>query len=200
MHRGIAVSIVLLAAWPQVSQASEVRRATSPRRAAPHSSESTATGLDERPDIFAGFSHVDATDASLNGLELSASFPLQRRLRFAVDLARESGSFGAADLQQTNVMIGPALVWRHRQLRPFARLLLGAVHDRTTVDTAAGSVSDSATHLGLALVGGTDYMISRQWGARAQLGLWFVHASGESETDLHFSLGAVYRPSHQSHR
>jgi hypothetical protein len=143
---------------------------------------------DARVDLFAGFSHAKAGDATVNGGELSASFPFRNRLRIAVDLAHESGTFGAADVGETSLLAGPALAWRHQRLRPFARLMVGAIRERTE----AAGLAQSETHLGLALAGGSDYVLSKSWAARVQAGLWFVRGE-TTDTNLHLSIGAVYR-------
>jgi len=151
---------------------------------------------DDRIDLFGGFSHADSGDTSLNGWELSASAPFHESIRLAVDVARESGTFATADIRELHLMAGPGLAWRHQKLRPFARLLVGIARDTKDVDT----ISESHTNPAAALLGGTDYMLSHKWAVRGQVGVWFVHSaalvdgqSGSWDTDLHLSVGAVYR-------
>jgi hypothetical protein len=179
--------ILILTVLPSTVGAAEGKKPSAVvRRSAPSAG---STRSDPRVDAFAGFSHAKSGDATLNGWELSASFPFRNRLRLAVDLARESGSFGGADLQETSLLAGPALAWRHDRLRPFARLLVGAVrHGREVV-----GLRESSTHLGLALAGGTDYVFSKSWAARGQAGLWFVRGGGATDANLHLAIGAVYR-------
>jgi hypothetical protein len=190
--RKTAAAFILFVVSPVIALAAEPSRPAAKRRPSKRPA-ATAPKRDDRPDFFAGYSHVWARDTGLSGIEVAGSFPVGQRWRLALDVARESGSFAGADLRESHFMLGPGRVWRHDRLRPFARLLVGAVHDRSSVDTGGAVIVDSGTHLGLALAGGTDYMISPRWAIRGQLGLWFVHGNGETETDPHLSLGVVYR-------
>jgi hypothetical protein len=180
--------ILSLTLLPSAAFAAEGKK---PKAAKPHSHKAAEAPAreDRRADLFGGVSHAKSGDATVNGPELSVSFPFRRRVRLAVDLAHESGMFGIADYKETSLLVGPGLVWRHGKLLPFARLMVGAVRQSVDVD----GFGESASHLGLALAGGTDYRLGHQWAVRGQAGLWFVHGDGGWDTNLHLALGAVYR-------
>jgi len=142
------------------------------------------------PDLFAGYSYTEAGAATLNGVQVSASFGLWKKARLAVELSRHGGSYASADLTQTALLAGPRKVWHSGRLSPFAQVLAGVARATTTVP---GGLSDSTTGFGLAPGGGLDYRISRHWGARGQARLFLVRGGGTWDKDLGLAIGATYR-------
>lgn len=141
------------------------------------------------PDLYGGYSYTHAGEASLHGWDVAGSYPLRGRLRLVVDLTGHYGSFATAELSQTALMAGVRGVWSWRRLRPFAEGLGGFAH----TGIRAGGLSDGDTDWGLALGGGVDYPLSRQWSARGLVQLRFLQGEGTWDTDPRLSLGAVYR-------
>ena len=173
---------VALAATASLASAAPAHK-TKPKRA---KAEVTA-------DVYGGYSHVHAGEASLDGWTLSGSYPLRSRLSVVGDLAGHYGSYAGASLSELALQVGVRHAWpspspRHG-LSPFAEVLLGAVH----TGTSSAGVSDSDTDLGLSLGGGADFGLSERWAARGLFHLRFVHGEGASDTDYRFSVGIVYR-------
>jgi opacity protein-like surface antigen len=194
--RGAGLAL-LLALAPALASASEPASAGgSGKSKATKSAKSKTPPKDAHesgPDLFGGYSYTHAGEASLNGWELSGSFPLRGRLRIAADLAGHYGSFAGADLKQVNLLAGPRMAWRMGRLTPFAQLLLGVVKDTTEVVAADTTLKDSATHFGTTLGGGADYRLGRRWAVRGQVELLFQSAEGAWDTDPRLAVGAVYR-------
>jgi hypothetical protein len=141
------------------------------------------------PDASAGYSYTQAGEASLNGWQLTASFPFSGSLRAVVDLSGHYGSFGGADLSQLGFFVGPRWVFKGERLVPFAQGLLGG--ERRTASAAGVSAGD--TDWGVALGGGLDYRLRRSWAVRAQAEVLLLHGDGVWDTDPRLSLSAVYR-------
>ena len=173
-------AVIVLSIIPAASEAAQPSKPKSGAVA------SQASG----PDLFAGYSYTEAGAATLNGLEVSASFGLWKKTRLAVELSRHGGSYAGADLKQTAVLAGPRRVWRSGKLSPFAQVLAGVARATTTVP---GGLSDSTTGFGIAPGGGLDYRISRHWGARGQARLFLLHGGGTWDKDLGLAIGATYR-------
>ncbi len=159
----------------------------SPLAAAP--SQPAPRGGSRHPDASAGYSYTHAGEASLNGWQLTASFPFSRSLRAVVDLSGHYGSFGGADLSQLGFFVGPRWVFKGSRFVPFAQGLLG-VERRTA---SAGGVSAGDTDWGAALGGGLDYRLGRTWAVRAQGDLLLLRGDGVWDSDPRLSLSAVYR-------
>lgn len=151
------------------------------------------------PDVFLGYSYTKAGEASLNGWQLSGSYPLGTSLlggslRLAGDLSGHYGSFAQADLSQLTFLAGARCAWAKGRFAPFAEVLLGGVRTKTSVPLSdATSISESDTDWGGALGGGVDYRLSGPWSARAAIDLLLLHAEGAWESDPRLSLGVVYR-------
>ena len=175
----VSVAVALVAAATAVSAAPQ--RRPSARAAAPKPAAA--------PDLYGGYSYTHAGEASLHGWDVAGSYPLRGRLRLVVELTGHYGSFATAELSQTALMGGVRGVGSWHRLSPFAEGLVGFA--RTGV--SASGLSDSDTDWGLALGGGADYPLSRQWSARGLVQLRFLQGEGTWDTDPRFSLGAVYR-------
>jgi opacity protein-like surface antigen len=187
----VAVLFFLLA--PSLASATAPPLAQASRRTGKPAPSGSAAPLASGPDLFGGYSYTHAFDASLNGWEISGSFPFRGRLRFAADLSGHYGSFAGANVGQLSFLAGPRMAWRFSKVSPFAQILVGAVRGSASLDIPGATVSESHTHLGTTLGGGIDYRLSRRWAARAQAELLFLRADGAWDTDPRLALGAVYR-------
>jgi Outer membrane protein beta-barrel domain len=146
-------------------------------------------GSTPRPDVSFGYSHEHAGEASLNGWQLTGSYPLTRSLRLVADLGGHYGGFGGADLSDLGLFAGPRWTFGGTRLVPFAQGLLGAV--RRHASAAGTSASD--TDWGVGLGGGVDYRLPGAWAVRAQADLLLIRGEGVTDTDPRLSLVLVRR-------
>lgn len=178
LYRTLTVAVALAAA--ATAAAAAPRRTTARAAAVPG------------PDVYAGYSHTSAGDASLSGWALSGAHPLGRGpgdLRLVLELTGHYGSYAAADLSQSALFGGVRNVWSWRALNPFVEGLVGVA--RTSV--SAGGISAADSDAGVALGGGVDYPFSPAWAARGLVQLRLLHGEGAWDSDPRFSLGVVYR-------
>jgi len=177
----VASLAVALLAWPVLVQAGG---AAAPPR---------TSGWRAHPDVFLGYSHTKAGEASLNGWQASGSYPLGGALRIVAELDGHYGSFAQADLSQTTFLAGARWAFTGDRFGPFAQALLGGVRTKTTVALSDGQISDSDTDWGGALGAGLDYRFAGRWAARAQFDLVLLRAEGSWDSDPRVTLGVVYR-------
>jgi opacity protein-like surface antigen len=145
------------------------------------------------PDLFGGYSYTEAGEASLNGIDLSGSYPLGRTLSLVLDISGYDGSFAGADLGQLGLMAGVRWKAKSGRLRPFAEGLLGGVRTSASVDVGGASLSDSDADWGFAFGGGVDYRLKGRWSLRGLFHLRLLEGEGAWDTDPRFAVGAVYR-------
>jgi hypothetical protein len=148
-----------------------------------------APGSAPRPDVSLGYSYEHAGEASLNGWQLTGSYPLSRSLRLVGDLGGHYGEFGGADLSDLGFFAGPRWTFKGKRLVPFVHGLLGLVRR----NASAAGVSASDTDWGFAFGGGVDYGLNKSWAVRAQADLLLLRGEGVTDADPRLSLSAVYR-------
>jgi hypothetical protein len=173
----LAWALLTLAVFPSLTLA-----ATKPRKP-----KTQATRESDRPELFAGFSYTPSGDVGLKGVELAGSVPFREPIRLVLDLAFHTGSSPVADVSQQTLLLGAERHWSGK-VRPFARVLLGALR----VKTESLGFSESGTHLAGAVGGGVTYLLSHQWGVRGQVELALVNAGGW-QTDPRYAAGVTYR-------
>jgi hypothetical protein len=149
-------------------------------------------GSREGPDLFAGYSFVQAGEANLNGWHLSASYPSWRSLSLVADVSGHYGDFAGADLSQLQIMVGARRYWRWNAFRPLAQVLIGGARHKASFAAPDGVISSSGTDVTVALGLGADHRVRGAWSARAAFDLLLVRGGGW-EADPRLSIGAAYR-------
>jgi len=147
-------------------------------------------GADSGPEIFVGYSFLQAGEANLNGWELSGSFRWRRSLRLVADLSAHFGSFAGGDVRQVNLLAGARYTRPGSgRLRPFAEVLLGGARSTSSFDV----LSTSATAWGSAIGAGADYRLRGRWSVRGHAHLLLLHSNGAWDADPRVSVGVAYR-------
>jgi outer membrane protein with beta-barrel domain len=183
----LASALALILFLPDLAGSSPAQRARPAPRARPASRPRQGG-----PDLSASYSLLRAGEASLNGVDFSASFHYRRAWRLATDLSVHSGSFAGASLKQVDLMGGLRRVLHSgRQFQPFGQGLVGFAHSSSTVSGA--SLSSSQTGVGGALGLGADYRLSARWALRGQLDYLILHSSTGWDGDPRLSIGLAYR-------
>ncbi len=156
-------------------------------------SPASGTKSPRGPDVFGGYSYLHAGEANLNGWQLGVSFPFRGRLRWAVDLSGNYGTFAGADLSQLTFLAGVRYVRSGSRLSPFGHVLLGGARATNSVDMPGASLSASDTDWGGAIGAGADYRLGRRWAVRAQADYLLLQGEGQWDGEPRLSVGAVYR-------
>jgi len=145
------------------------------------------------PDVSASYSFLRAGEAHLHGADLSASFRFRPRWRLLADLSAHSGSFAAANLKQTNFMVGVRRLFSpRRHWQPFAQAMLGGARSTSRFEGSNVLIS-SQTSGGGALGLGTDYRLSAHWALRGQGDYLVLHSGAGWDRDPRLSVGLAYR-------
>jgi opacity protein-like surface antigen len=92
-------------------------------------------------------------------------------------------------------MGGPSVVFTHQRVRPFARVLVGGIFNRTSESEGGQSAtSTSSQHFGTALGGGVDISVAKKLSIRGQADWLRYWASNlESGNIFRASAGVVFR-------
>jgi opacity protein-like surface antigen len=94
-----------------------------------------------------------------------------------------------------SIMGGPSVVFTHQRVRPFARVLVGGIFDRTSESVGSqSSTSTSSQHFGTALGGGVDISVAKKLSIRGQAD-WLRYWASNSQSGNIFrtSAGVVFR-------
>jgi opacity protein-like surface antigen len=145
------------------------------------------------PDVFLGYSHTEAGDASLNGIGLQGTLPVGDTFRLVLDLSGHDGSFAGADFDQIGLMAGGRWSPMRSRARPFVEGLVGLVRTSTSIESGDVTVDDSDSDFGFAVGGGVDFGLSERWALRGLFHLRLISGEGNWDADPRFAAGFVYR-------
>lgn len=146
-----------------------------------------------RVELFGGyqFSHIPGYNA--NGWNASSAFNLNDWFGVAADFSGAYTTVSGVDVKNHTFMFGPVFSYRkHDTFTPFVHALFGG--DRLSA-SLSGVGSDATNGFAMALGGGTDVKISRNFAVRVFQADWvYLRFSGVGESkNARVSTGIVLR-------
>jgi outer membrane protein with beta-barrel domain len=159
----------------------------------------SAAGAQESPraDLFAGYSLVHTSDASLHGAEAALAYHFSGLLAAVLDLDWHTHTVEGVDHTTSAVLGGLRATFGRGSARPFVHALAGAVRAEDSIGVFEQTISESHTGFGGAAGGGLDVGGSKL-AVRAQADYRLApQAQPDGSTKTHgdprFSVGVVFR-------
>ena len=154
-------------------------------------------------DVFGGYSYLNTQDivpvlgidASGHGWEAAATGNVNNWFGLTGDISGHYSDFLGVNVRDYNFLFGPTVSYRMPKLTPFGHTLFG--FSRASVDLgvlAPLGFSATDTAFAMALGGGADWHFAEKWSVRvAQLDYLLTRFSGNTQNNLRFSTGLVFR-------
>jgi len=142
-------------------------------------------------EFFGGYSYarVDASPASdlnLHGWNASLAGNVNRWLGFVGDFSGHYGSPSGVDVSDHTFMFGPRITARSEKATPFFHALFGGAR--------ASAIGSSETAFAMALGGGLDYNLNKNFAVRVgQFDYLPTRFGDDTQNNFRYSTGIVLR-------